>query len=510
MTANFLLGVGGTGAKCVEAFARLATCGLGPSSAWIGLLDQDRSNGNAARAIRVLSDYVELRGALRSAGTNDLGPRGAMLATAVERPNAGWAWAPEEKSSATLAASIGYTGLPPTETALADILFSGAERRLALDEGFRQRPALGAALTLTGVTPTSVVWRDLLQTLQSAGHGEEVRVFLIASIFGGTGASGLPTVARLLRKEIKERGLEARVKLGAALMLPYFAFPAPPPGEGPSIRPDSTTFLIQARGALEHYQQLLRSEPLFDSLYVLGSDPLIPLPGYSDGGANQANPPLLPELLAALAAVDFLAVRPPADGRTLAVGTGDGDSVGWDDLPYGAGGGLKLRGEIGATLRAAVAWRERYAGALVGDSWRANRREGWFRTHLPGKAAVTVGSDATQRAISLVSKAMDDLLRWFIALNRAGAGPGRRLGLVLDDVLARDWVSGDVAQVPLTLSVGNSAFRRIVPPNAGPDLTDVFSRLTYGKRVEGAQGLGALLAALRQACLEGDNQGGPG
>ncbi|WP_176952681.1 tubulin-like doman-containing protein [Belnapia rosea] len=433
-----------------------------------------------------------------------------MLSTVIERPKAGWAWAPEEKSSATLAASIGYTGLPPTETAMADILFSEAERRLTLDEGFRQRPALGAALTLTGVTPNSAVWRDLLQALQSAGHGEEVRVFLIASIFGGTGASGLPTVARLLRHEIRERGLESRVKLGAALMLPYFAFPAPPPGEGPSIRPDSTTFLIQARGALEYYQQLFRLEPVFDSVYLLGSDPLIQLPGYSDGGALQANPPLLPELLAGLAAVDFLALRAPADGRTLAVGTSDGDVVGWDDLPYSDGGGLKLRAEVGAMLRTAVAWRERYASALVGDAWRGNRREAWFRTHLSATGADAVGSDACQRAITLVSRSMDDMLRWFVALNRAGAGAGRRLGLVADDILARDWASADIADIQLASGLGNSEFRRLVPPNTGPSLADSFSRLTYGRRVDGGVGLGALLAALRQACLEGVIQGAQG
>jgi hypothetical protein len=503
MAANFLLGVGGTGAKCVEAFARLATCGLGPPSAWVGLLDQDRSNGNAARTVRVLSDYVELRATLRSAGANDLGPGCAMLQTAVERPAEGWAWAPEEKSSATLAASIGYSGLPAEETALVEMLFSHEERQLKLDEGFRQRPALGAALTLTGVTPTSAVWRDLLQAVQAAGHGEEVRVFLVASIFGGTGASGLPTVARLLRREIRARGLEGKVKLGAALMLPYFAFPAPPGGEGPAIRPDSTTFLMQARGALEYYEQLFRAEPVFDALYVLGSDPLIPLESYSDGGSLQANPPLLPEFVAALAALDFLALRSPAEGGTFAVGVGDGDVVGWDDMPWSAGGGGAVRAEVGATLRSAVAWREHYAPALAGDKWRAHRREAWFRNHVAARGEGAIGGDAAQRAVTLVSRALDDLLRWFVALNRAGAGGGRRLALVADSVLAREARTADLTDIALVGELGNREFQRMIPPNDGPDMAELFRRLTYSRPVDGAAGLGSVLAAIRRGCSEG-------
>ena len=505
MTSNFLLGIGGTGAKCVEAFVRLSFCGLGPEAAWVGLLDQDRANGNAARAMGVLADASELRAAFRAGGANDLGPC-PLLRTAIEKPKAGWAWAPEERSSASLATSIGFGGLPPAEAALAEILFSEEERRLHLDEGFRQRPALGAALTLQGVTPESDVWRDLLGALQSAGQGEEVRVLLVASVFGGTGAAGFPTVARLLRKAIEERGLGGRVRLGGVLMLPYFAFPAPPPGMGPAIRPDSSLFLMQARGALEHYAGLFRAETVFDSLYLLGSDPLIQLGAYSDGGSLQANPPLLPELVAALAALDFLAVRgDPAKG-IVATRTAGGEVVGWDDLPD-AGARGTVRDRVGAAIRTAVAWRQQYAPALRGDAWRHHQREAWFKRHLarPGGDAVAV--DASQRAIELLTRASEDLLRWFVALNRGGAGAGRRLALVADDILARAWDSHDVGQVSLAAEVGDAEFRRLVPSTAGPGLSDVFSSLTYDAPVSHTSGPARLVASLHAACLGRRHEG---
>ena len=492
-----MLGIGGTGAKSVEAFIRLALCGLGPQAAWVGLLDQDRSNGNSARAMRVLSDYAQLRALLRAAGEADLG-RSPLLGMRLDQPHAGWAWAPEERSAASLSTAIGYPALPPAEQALVQALFTDEERRLLLDEGFRQRPALGAALTLQGVTAESPVWRDLLAALQSAGHGGEVRVFLVASIFGGTGAAGFPTVARLLRNEIRRRNLEGQVKLGGALLLPYFAFP-PPPGSEAAIRPDSSAFMMQARGALEYYAQLFRAERVFDRLYLVGNDPLIPLRQYSDGGSSQANPPLLPELVAGLACVDFLRTQPEGGPQTVAAGTGTG-IVGWDDLPYdGPGGPAFLRAELGATLRMALAWRQAYGPALAGESWRGCRREAWFRRLLARDGSAPVGSEATQRAIGLAGRVFDDLLRWFIALNRGGAGRGS-LALLQDGLLARDWGSPAIDDVALTPVLSNAAFASAVAPRRGPGLRDVFARMSYAPMPVDGSGLGLALAALRAAC----------
>jgi hypothetical protein len=497
MTANFILGIGGTGAKCVEAFVRLAFCGLGPDSAWVGLLDQDRANGNVARATRVLADAAELHAAFRSVGANDLGPC-PLLRTRLERPKAGWSWAPDGRSSISLATAIGYGGLEPAEAALADALFSAEERQLALDEGFRQRPALGAALTLQGVTPESEVWRDLLGALQSAGQGEEVRILLLASVFGGTGAAGFPTVARLLRKAIEDRNMRGRVKLGGVLMLPYFSFPGVPPGEGPAIRPDSSAFLMQARGALEHYAGLFRAESIFETLYVLGSDPLTDLGSYSDGGSLQANRPLLPELAAALAAVDFLTVRGDEGKGIVATRTGGGDVLGWDDLPD-AGPRGTVRGRIAAAVRTAVAWRQQYAPALRGDAWRPHQREAWFRRHL-GRTDAAVAPDVPQRAIDLLTRGSDDLLKWFVALNR-GANNGPKISLVAHELLAQAWTSHDVGQISLKNVITSDEFRRLVPPTPGPSLSDVFSSLTYGEPVEDAVGIGRLIAAIHAACL---------
>lgn len=495
MNDSYLLGVGGSGAKCVEAFVRLAMCGVGPESTWVGLMDQDRSNGNVGRTNQLLAEYLDLRRALRTPGVADLGGS-PFLATELRQPVGGWAWTPEAKPASSLAGSIGYGGLSLPQQALAEALFSRTERTLELDEGFRQRPALGAAVTLQGLQSASGLWQELLNALRSAGHGRPIRVFLIASIFGGTGAGGFPTVARLLRDRIEQEGLEDRVKLGGALLLPYFSFPPPPDG-GPAIRPDSAAFMMQARCALEYYARL-QSEQVFDRLYVIGNDPLIRLDTYSDGGVNQTNPPMLTELVAALAAVDFAARDTFGNRGTVVVAGARADGpIGWTDLPFEAAGSPgDPRAKVAATLRAAVAWRQFYRDAFTPAGLAASSPEAWFRRLMGPDGKRAASSDATQRAVGLVSPALDALLAWFVSLNRSGAGGAQKLALLDDRAVAE----GPPARPVLRPGISDAAFRALLLPTLGPSYAEVFARMTYGPVPQQGQGMGRVLAALRTAC----------
>jgi hypothetical protein len=46
---NFLIGIGGTGAKCIEHLVYSCAAGLGPEQMWTGIIDQDEANGNVSR-----------------------------------------------------------------------------------------------------------------------------------------------------------------------------------------------------------------------------------------------------------------------------------------------------------------------------------------------------------------------------------------------------------------------------------------------------------------------------
>ena len=57
---NFIIGIGGTGAKCLEHLIHCCSAGLGPEDLWIGMVDQDEANGNVNRTKILLNKYQNL------------------------------------------------------------------------------------------------------------------------------------------------------------------------------------------------------------------------------------------------------------------------------------------------------------------------------------------------------------------------------------------------------------------------------------------------------------------
>ena len=58
---NFIIGIGGTGAKCLEHLLYCCSSGLGPEQLWAGMVDQDEANGNISRTKILLSKYINIR-----------------------------------------------------------------------------------------------------------------------------------------------------------------------------------------------------------------------------------------------------------------------------------------------------------------------------------------------------------------------------------------------------------------------------------------------------------------
>ena len=61
---NFIIGIGGTGAKCLEHLLHSCAAGLGPKNLWAGMVDQDEANGNVSRTKILLYKYIKLRDTL--------------------------------------------------------------------------------------------------------------------------------------------------------------------------------------------------------------------------------------------------------------------------------------------------------------------------------------------------------------------------------------------------------------------------------------------------------------
>ena len=136
------------------------------------------------------------------------------------------------------------------------------------------------------------------------------RIFIISSIFGGTGASGFPLLLKTLRTNdsIPNHGLINKAEIGAVTVLPYFKITQ---DDNSSI--ESDTFIAKTKAALAYYEKNIGRD--INTLYYIG-DNTATQKSYAnnEGGENQKNNAHLIEMLSALAVINFTNSQSNADG----------------------------------------------------------------------------------------------------------------------------------------------------------------------------------------------------
>lgn len=184
---------------------------------------------------------------------------------------------------------------------LVSTLFSSKTLNSPLSVGFKGNPNMG-----TVVLGDMIEGADWFKSFkQHCEQGD--RVFIISSIFGGTGASGYP----LLEKKIKLAQNEPAVKsalMGAVTVLPYYGL-KDPATTGSDI--DSANFYTKTKAALAYYQGTVKS----DYLYYIGEKRLMQV--YENDEKKQDDKANFIELVAASALFDFLKREKPDNQQFL-------------------------------------------------------------------------------------------------------------------------------------------------------------------------------------------------
>lgn len=178
---------------------------------------------------------------------------------------------------------------------LIETLFSSKSLNNPLSVGFKGNPNVG-----TVVLGDMIEGADWFKAFKTHCDKED-RVFIISSIFGGTGASGYP----LLEKKIKGAVNEPNVRnalMGAVTVLPYFGL-KDPATTGSDI--DSANFYTKTKSALSYYQDTVLS----DYLYYIGESTLWQV--YENDEKKQDDKAHFIELVAASALFDFLRKEKP-------------------------------------------------------------------------------------------------------------------------------------------------------------------------------------------------------
>lgn len=420
----FAIGIGGTGAKCVESLVHLAAAGLLPQGELhTFFVDQDKSNGSLDRAQRTLQIYQDCRNRVGDFPDSD------FLRTEITSPaQPNHVWAPCPEKGTTLGSFFNHSVLSSTDPKVAhlfDILYSKRERETKLDVGFLGHPSIGAAVLAEQIEMDKAEpWATFRQKLLNASE-EQSRVFLFGSIFGGTGASGLPTIARLIRNAFPS------VPIGGALVLPYFQF-TPPSNKDPEygLVAKSENFMLNTHAALQYYHSQ-RSTDTYQSIYMIGNENRVEVE-FSQGAQSQRNSPHFVELLGALAALHFFAPEKCNPGYFLAARQDrkkqrEGDTptplIQWEDLPSHLSdlNQHRLREQLGQLARLAFSFLSTYEpmiGEILdgGKAWKAP----WFVNFLE---RASQPPDATEaRAILLAArKYLESYLVWWEAIHRSAS-----------------------------------------------------------------------------------------
>ncbi len=316
----YFVSIGGTGAKVMESLTHLCIAGLLPSNdrLYITAIDPDVGNGNLERTATALNNFAVFQNF--SVGNDTPLFKNKI---SIVRP---FPWNPtgHDKTLDDLIEFYHHSNTPVGK--LYEALYTRAERDTTLNEGFRGHPSIGAAVLAKNFDDGSNRRTLTAQIEKTIGEGDNVKIFLAGSVFGGTGAAGLPTVARLLRNNLADYA--DRVSIGGVLILPYFSFT--PKDIGDELFARSENFLPNTKAALKYYSE---RENLFDTTYFVGDSVMTAVKEFSVGSANQRNEAHVVELYAALAATDFFARPINAPKIFKYICRHERDKFSWSDFP---------------------------------------------------------------------------------------------------------------------------------------------------------------------------------
>jgi hypothetical protein len=331
---NLVYAIGGTGAKCAEALVHLTAAGVIDTDWCLRIVDQDRDNGNGSRLVRLVAFYNDVQRYLRR-GVYALDNDNPIMRARITHGNHIMPVLPNIEAVLREAFDVGEAPDPSTDgnALLLHALYTDEERSERLVRGFAGRPGLGAAAFLCPQSEEkSELWASVRDDVRLVTSGQIDHILLLGSMFGGTGAAGLPTLGRHFRAHINDQ----RTALGAVLCLRYFDL-----DNAGRFKPADHS---RTRAAMMYYAGEMMPEggsALFDELYLVGLDPEITIPAeQTGGGKGQINPALLPELIAGLGAARFQRSSPlpavagaPVSRSVFLCGREKPDTVGWDDLP---------------------------------------------------------------------------------------------------------------------------------------------------------------------------------
>lgn len=294
----YIFGIGGTGSRVIKSLVMLAASGVKIDASAIVpiIVDPDFANADVTRTIEQIKAYVAIRSQL---AFNDA-TKNRFFEVPIENVVNDHRLALKDTKNKKFREFIEFSTMSKENRALASMLFSEANLESDMEVGFKGNPNIGSVV-LNQFTDS----QDFIDFADAFKPGD--RIFIISSIFGGTGASGFPLLLKNLR------GLDAKVSnndaiqhapIGAITVLPYFAVKT---DEESTI--NSSTFIGKTKAALQYYERNVNGdESSVNVLYYIGDERTKQYEN-EEGGTEQRNNAHIVELAAAMSIVDFTSIQ---------------------------------------------------------------------------------------------------------------------------------------------------------------------------------------------------------
>lgn len=254
------------------------------------IIDPDTSNADLTRTVSLLNKYSAIRSHLKFSTENE----SRFFRTEIKNVLPNYTLLINDTDDKLFQQFIDYASMSKANQALTKMLFSDKNLQSSMEVGFKGNPNIGS------VVLNQIAHSNDFETFAN-DFSEGDRIFIISSIFGGTGASGFPLLLKTLRKgnTFPNHDIINHATIGALTVLPYFKLKRDDESEI-----DSSTFISKTKSALAYYENNISKNGSIDALYYLADDIARTYENH-EGGSAQQNDAHLIEFLGATAIVDF-------------------------------------------------------------------------------------------------------------------------------------------------------------------------------------------------------------
>jgi len=299
----FVFGIGGTGARVIKSLAMLMASGCkldsGIKTVVPILIDPDTANGDLNRTKNILTLYQNIRTKVDKPDDffgQDLKTINELAQDTSDINPEYFQFQLKGAHDSNFKDYIGYNSLNEGDKKFIDLFYSNKNLNSDLDVGFKGNPHMGSVV-LNQFTESD----DFARFAQVFAPGDSI--FIINSIFGGTGAAGFPLLLNTLRHEglnLPNAVLFRKAPIGGLTYLPYFRVENDDESEI-----DSETFEEKAKVALSYYNRTIIKEKKINTLYFLGMGGATNVYENHEGKKEQRNKAHFLELAGALSIFDY-------------------------------------------------------------------------------------------------------------------------------------------------------------------------------------------------------------